>query len=205
MATSPTTVLLAGPRGLRRSTDGGDTFAAIGNRAVARAGLTAIDVAGSTLVASGPRALFRSADRGRTWRAVGRPSRNGRARKVDFVDARTGFWLGDDGRVFRTRNGGRSWSQLLGVGTSDAYGMAFSSATRGYLVFDRSATRRRASGFLLRTTDGGASWHPQFVVATPIPGDGVAAGRGGVDYVLGGESGLLFSRTRRRRRAREHG
>jgi len=97
--------------------------------------------------------------------------------------------------VFRTRNGGRTWSQLLGVGTSDAYGMAFSSATRGYLVFNAFGDATRASGFLLRTTDGGASWHPQFVVATPIPGDGVAAGRGGVDYVLGGESGLLFSRT----------
>src|SRR4051794_22790639 len=38
VATSATTVLLAGPRGLRRSTDGGDTFAAIASRSVARAG-----------------------------------------------------------------------------------------------------------------------------------------------------------------------
>jgi photosystem II stability/assembly factor-like uncharacterized protein len=191
----PGTVLLAGPRGIRRSTDGGDTFSAVSNRDVARAGLTAIDAAGKTLVASGPRAIFRSADRGRTWRAVRRPSRNGFARTVDFVDARTGFWLADDGRVFRTRNGGRSWSQLAGVGTSDAYGMAFSSATRGYLVFNRFGDATAPSGFLLRTNDGGATWHPQFVVAAPIPADGVAAGRGGIDYLLGGESGLLSSRT----------
>jgi photosystem II stability/assembly factor-like uncharacterized protein len=195
VAPSATTVLLAGPRGLRRSTDGGDTFAAVSSRGVSGAALTSIDVAGSTLVAYGPRAIFRSADRGRTWRSVRRPSRNGGARTVDFVDARTGFWLGVDGRVFRTRNAGRSWSQLLGVGTSGAYGMAFSSATRGYLVFNAFGDATRASGFLLRTSDGGASWRPQFVVATPIPGDGVAAGRGGVDYVLGGESGLLFSRS----------
>src|SRR4051794_30599146 len=194
-AGGPGTVVLAGPRGIRRSTDAGDTFSAIANRAVARAGLTAIDLAGSTLVASGPRAIFRSADRGRTWRAVRRPSPNGFARAVDFVDARTGFWLDDDGRVFRTRNGGRSWSQLLGVGTSDAYGMAFSSATRGYLVFNRFGDATTPSGFLLRTSDGGATWHPQFVVSAPIPGAGVAAGRGGIDYLLGGESGLLSSRT----------
>jgi hypothetical protein len=36
---------------------------------------------------------------------------------------------------------------------------------------------------------------PQSVVAAPIPGDGVDAGRGGVDYLLGGESGLLSSRS----------
>src|SRR3954470_11291670 len=195
VAPSPTTVLLAGPRGLRRSTDGGDTFAAIANRAVARALLTSIDTAGSTLVASGPRAIFRSADRGRTWRAVRRPSRNGRARTVDFVDGRTGFWLGNDGRVFRTRNGGRSWTALTGAGTSEAYGMAFSSATRGYLAFNRFGDATTPAGFLLRTSDGGATWRPQFVVASPIPADGLAAGRGGVDYLLGGEAGLLSSRT----------
>jgi photosystem II stability/assembly factor-like uncharacterized protein len=195
VAPSPTTVLLAGPRGLRRSTDGGDTFAAIANRAVARAVLGAIDTAGSTLVASGPRAIFRSSDRGRTWRSVRLPRTRSRARTVDFVDARTGFWLGDDGRVFRTRNGGRSWTPLLGVGTSDAYGMAFSSPTRGYLVFNRFGDASAGAGFLLRTSDGGATWRPQFVVAAAIPGDGVAAGRGGVDYLLGGQAGLLFTRS----------
>jgi photosystem II stability/assembly factor-like uncharacterized protein len=195
VATSPSTVLLAGLHGLRRSTDGGDTFAAIGNRVVARALLTGLDRAGTAVVAYGPRAIFRSADRGRTWRAVRLASRNAHARTVDFVDARTGYWLGNDARVFRTRDGGRRWTQLLGVGTSDAYGMAFSSPTRGYLVFNRFGDVTTPSGFLLRTTDGGATWHPQFVVAAPIPGDGVAAGRGGVDYLLGGESGLLSSRS----------
>jgi photosystem II stability/assembly factor-like uncharacterized protein len=195
VATSPTTVLLAGPRGVRRSTDGGDTFAAIANRAVARASLAGIDVAGSTLVAWGPRAVFRSSDRGRTWRSVRRPGRTTVARKVDFVDARTGYWLGTGGRVWRTRDGGRRWTELLGIGTNDASGMVWSSATRGYLVISRFGDVSTASGFLLRTTDAGATWHPQFVVSTPIPGNGVAAGRGGVDYLLGGDAGLLFSRS----------
>jgi photosystem II stability/assembly factor-like uncharacterized protein len=195
VATSPTTVLLAGPHGVRRSTDGGDTFTSTANRRVARATLTAIDVAGGTLVVSGPRALFRSADRGRTWRAVGRPTRLGLARRVDFLDARTGFWLGTDGRVFRTRDGGRRWTLLTGVGTDAADGMAFSSATRGSLTFDRFGDVTTPSGFVLRTTDAGATWHPQLVVSTPIPGDGIAAGRGGTDYLLGGTNGLLFTRT----------
>jgi len=195
VATSPTTVLLAGPRGLRRSTDGGDTFSAIGNRSVARAGLSGIDVAGSALVAWGPRALFRSSDRGRTWRTIRRPGRTTVARKVDFVDARTGYSLGTGGRVWRTRDGGRRWTELLGIGTNDASGMVWSSATRGYLVISRFGDVATPSGFLLRTTDAGATWHPQFVVSTPIPPNGSAAGRGGVDYLLGGDAGLLFSRS----------
>jgi photosystem II stability/assembly factor-like uncharacterized protein len=195
LAVSASTVLLAGPRGLRRSTDGGDTFAAVSNRAVSRAALTSLDLAGSTIVASGPRAVFRSADRGRTWRAVGRPSKRSVARKVDFLTARAGFWLGADGRVFRTADGGRRWTQLVGVGTSDAAGMAFSSARRGYLVFSRFGDVTAPSGFLLRTTDAGATWHPQLVVGSPIPGDGIAAAGNGVDYLLGGDAGLLFSRS----------
>jgi hypothetical protein len=97
--------------------------------------------------------------------------------------------------VFRTSDSGRHRTPLLGVGTSDATGMAFSSATRGYLVFDRFGDVTTPSGFLMRTTDAGKTWHPQFVVSAPIPGDGVAAGRGGVDYLLGGDAGLLFSRS----------
>jgi hypothetical protein len=73
--------------------------------------------------------------------------------------------------------------------------MAFSSATRGYLVFNRFGDASAGAGFLLRTSDGGDTWRPQFVVAAAIPGDGVAAGRGGVDYLLGGQSGLLFTRS----------
>ncbi len=146
-------------------------------------------------MAWGPRALFRSSDRGRTWRTVGRPGRTTVARKVDFVDARTGYWLGTGGRVWRTRDGGRRWTELLGIGTNDASGMVWSSATRGYLVISRFGDVATASGFLLRTTDAGATWHPQFVVSTPIPPNGIATGRGGVDYLLGGDAGLLFSRS----------
>jgi photosystem II stability/assembly factor-like uncharacterized protein len=195
VAPSPTTVVLAGPTGLRRSTDGGDTFAAAGGRAIARARLAGVDRAGTTLVAYGPRAVFRSTDRGRTWRTVGRSSRRAVPVKVDFVDARRGFWLGTDGRVYRTANGGRRWTLLRATGTEQVRGLAFSSPTRGYLVIERFGGLASRSGFLLRTTDGGATWHPQLVVAAPIPGEGIAAAPGGTDYVLGGDSGLLSSRT----------
>ena len=143
VAPSPTTVLLAGPRGLRRSTDGGDTFSAIGNRSSRARACAGIDVAGGTLVAWGPRALFRSL-RPRPDLAHGRPPgpRDGRP-KVDFVDARDGLLARGPAAASAARaTAAGAGRELLGVGTSDASGMAWSSATRGYLVI-RPLRRRR--------------------------------------------------------------
>ena len=195
VATSPTTVLLAGPLGLRRSTDGGDTFSAVGNRSVARAGLSAIDVAGSTLFAWGPRALFRSSDRGRTWPRPAAPAARPRARQGRLRRRADGLLAGTGRPLWRTRDGGRrgpSCSASARTTPRAWCGRARRAATSSSAA---SATSSTASGFLLRTTDAGATWHPQFVVSTPIPADGIATGRGGVDYLLGGDAGLLFSRS----------
>ncbi|HEX7299740.1 MAG TPA: hypothetical protein VF257_12095 [Solirubrobacteraceae bacterium] len=191
-APSATTVILVGPTGLRRSTDSGDTFSAVRGKDVVKARLDAIDRAGSALFASGPRDLLRSTNRGRTWKAVHKP---GRVRAVDFVDARTGYFLAQSGALWRTTSAGKRWSRLLGVGTQGAYGIAFSSKTKGYLVIDRFGDVSERSGFLLHTTDSGATWHPQFVVSTPILGAGIAATSSGTDYLLGGQSSLLFTTT----------
>ena len=119
----------------------------------------------------------------------------GRVRAVDFLDARTGYFLAEGGSLWRTSSAGKRWSKLLGVGTERAYGIAFSSKNKGYLVIDRFGDVTDRSGFLMHTTDGGATWHPQFVVSTPILGGGIAATSSGTDYLLGGESSLLFTTT----------
>jgi photosystem II stability/assembly factor-like uncharacterized protein len=199
-APSSTVVLLAGPRGVRRSTDAGTTFDAVPGRLVATARLRGLDRAGSASVAYGPAAILRSVDRGRTWLRVPRPGAGRRSSgklvaDVDFVDARTGFVLAADGALYRTDNAGRNYTALPGVGTHTALGMSFSSARSGYLVIERFGDVTRRSGFLLRTRDGGATWYPQFVVSTPIAGAGVAAAAGGTDYLLGGPSSLLASTT----------
>jgi photosystem II stability/assembly factor-like uncharacterized protein len=190
MAPSPTTVILVGPTGLRRSTDGGETFSTVSGKPVVKARLGGIDRATGALFAYGRRDLVRSLDRGRTWTAIHKP---GRVVQADFLDARNGYFLAEGGAVYKTVDGGRRWRQLLGVGTSGAYGISFSSRTRGYLVIDRFGATPGRAGFLLRTSDGGATWHPQFVVSTPIAGGGIAAPGGGTDYLLGGGSSLLFS------------
>jgi photosystem II stability/assembly factor-like uncharacterized protein len=192
-ASSPNVVMVIGPTGIRRSTDGGGSFTAVTSKAAARARVYSADRAGSSVFAYGNRVLIRSADGGKTWVKVRTPKAG--IRRADFVDARNGFILDDRGPVYRTRNGGRTWTELPGVGMREAYGMAFSSATRGYLVIPVFGDVAQRSGFLLRTTDGGSTWHPQFVVSDQISAVGIAAPGGGTDYLLGGESSLLASRS----------
>ena len=192
VAPSTSTVILTGPTGLRRSTDGGDTFSTVTDRDVVKAKLNGIDRAGSALFAFGARDLLRSPDRGRTWTAIHKPAR---VEQADFLDARTGYVLAIGGSVWKTTNGGKRWTRLLGVATEHPYGMAFSSKTKGYLVIDSFGQAGQRGGFLLHTSDGGATWHPQFVVSAPILGAGIAATSSGTDYLLGGESSLLFTTT----------
>ena len=205
-APSPTSVMVIGPTGVRRSTDSGGSFEAVKGKAVSQAPLDGVDRAGSATVAWGGQDLIMSADNGKTWKTVLKPGTyvkvRGRKAKVnrlgirraDFIDARTGFLLDVSGRVWRTANGGSRWTELPGVGTNAARGMSFSNARDGYLVISTFGDVRQPTGFLLRTDDGGATWHPQFVVSNPIADDGVAAGSA-TDYLLGGEQSLLYSTT----------
>jgi photosystem II stability/assembly factor-like uncharacterized protein len=206
-APSPTAVLVIGPTGIRRSTDSGGSFSAVKGDAVARTRLGAVDRAGSAIIAYGNQDLIQSSDGGKTWKALRKPgtykrlSRRSKKlvnrlgiRNADFIDARTGFLLDTTGRLYRTSNAGKSWTELPGIGTNAARGMSFSSAQKGYLVISSFGDIRQPTGFLLRTDDGGATWHPQFVVSNPIADNGVAAG-GATDYLLGGQQSLLYSTT----------
>jgi photosystem II stability/assembly factor-like uncharacterized protein len=200
-APSASTVLVVGPRGLRRSTDAGQTFSAVSARAVARAQLSDVNAArGGAIFVWSATTVARSLDQGRTWAALVKPGANARARRrlriaqVAFSSSAAGLLRDSHGQIWRTTNAGRSWSVLRGVGTERIQGMATSSAAGAYLVTDMFGVGGRG-GYLLRTNDGGATWQPQFVVSTPIVSDGIAAQPGGTDYLLGGESGLLFSTT----------
>ena len=204
VAPAPATVLTVGPRGVRRSTDGGESFSGVRGR-VSDAALTGVDRAGATLVVYGPTDVLRSTDRGATWQRINRPGWKPKTKRrkafagfvvsqADFVDARLGFVLDAAGVLWRTGNGGRTYRRLDGVGTASVEGIAFSSATAGYLVVRRFGDARADAGYLLRTTDGGTTWRPQFVVNTPIGARGVATS-GSTDYLLGGKADLLSTTT----------
>jgi photosystem II stability/assembly factor-like uncharacterized protein len=81
---------------------------------------------------------------------------------VFFVDAQRGWAVGSKGALLRTEDGGAHWT-LRARPTEDALqDVFFTDAQTGWIVCERSiyAPMRadEARGYLLKTTDGGASW-----------------------------------------------
>jgi photosystem II stability/assembly factor-like uncharacterized protein len=194
LAPDADTVLVVGPRGIRRSTDAGQTFAQLRSRAVLRTQLTDVASAhaGGATFAWSETALVRSTDRGRNWTTLARPGRQVRIAQVAFANGRVGLLLDTSGRVWRTSSAGSRWALLTSVGTEDVDGIAVDSAHAATLVI--RGFGGRAGGYLLRSDYGGLTWRPQFVVNEQIGARGLVAGDG-VDYLLAGTADLLFSTT----------
>jgi photosystem II stability/assembly factor-like uncharacterized protein len=184
-------VLLIGPHGILRSTGTNATFARSRSRAARRAKLFEVDRAGGAVFAYGSRRIAVSTNGGRSWRTVRRP-RRALLEAVDFVTARSGYLLEQNGRLWKTRDRGRTWHLLLGTGTETAIGLSFSSRSAGYLVLSRFGNR--PGGYLLRTSDGGRTWRPQLLTGTQLDPDSVAA-RGPTDYALAGDGSLFRTST----------
>ncbi|MDQ3936567.1 MAG: YCF48-related protein, partial [Actinomycetota bacterium] len=172
LAVDESRVILVGPVGLRRSTNGGNSFIAVRSRGTTRAGFGDVGSVGRFLFAWGSRAIAVSPNGGTGWRRVPRPLRRADIEKVDFVSSRRGFVLYSSGRLFRTANGGRSWTEILATGTEGGYDMDFSDSRHGYLAIEEFGDD--ASGYVLQTDDGGVTWEPQLVDSEPLRVRGIA-------------------------------
>ncbi|HEY1450154.1 MAG TPA: hypothetical protein VGF47_04315 [Solirubrobacteraceae bacterium] len=172
-------VLLVGPVGIYRSVAGG-RFNPVTGKVVARARLSHVEVVGSTAFAYGQRALVRSSNGGASWNAIRLPQTNKKGhsstviRSVSFVSASVGLLLDEQGRLWRTRNGGGSWSEMLSTGTSSASGVAFADPQHAFLTLPRFGSDT-TDAYVLHTADGGATWHPQVIAAGLLDGSGLAA------------------------------
>ena len=163
-AYSESVVLLVSPRVVLRSADAGRHFRPVRRRPLRRRTLLNIDPAGFAVVAFGPRAIVASRDGGRSWRRIRRPTKKHQIDGLDFRSARSGWVVQSDGRVFATRDAGRSWTESLAVGRSNAARVAFATADAGWLRLDVGVGMSPAT--VLRTSDGGKSWAPQIVART---------------------------------------
>jgi photosystem II stability/assembly factor-like uncharacterized protein len=181
MALGSAVVLLVGPRGIIRSRDGGAEFSRVRGRLGTGPKLFDVDRGGGAVFAYGSKNMIVSTNKGKSWKKVRLPKRT-LLSAVDFVTANGGFALGQDGRVFKTRDRGRHWSDLAGLGSDDGVGLSFSSASKGYVVVSRFGDDAR--GYVLRTSDSGRTWRPQLVSSQPVLGSGVAAS---------GSTGLLLT------------
>lgn len=106
-------------------------------------------------------AIYRSTDKGNTWVATASQTSNSAANLADFhfINAYNGWAVkgypsGEDGQkasIFRTTDGGVSWSPVNGTGEySGLSSIRFADGNTGVAV--------GRGGLVLVTTDGGASW-----------------------------------------------
>lgn len=83
-------------------------------------------------------------------------------RAVYFLDRDRGWTVGGNGALLATNNGGKSWRILRRPTEDTLHDIYFSDAEHGWLVCERSIYLLKAKdeprSYLLRTTDGGATW-----------------------------------------------
>ena len=185
-------VLLVGPAGVWRSTDG-RTFRANAQTDVRKAPLFDVDRSGKTVVAYGPKHLFLSRSGGAAFRRIARPSKKTRVDVVDIVSSKTFFLLDARGYVYRTDNAGRRWRELAGLGTEVAYGMSFSDSKHGWVGVSEFGAD--SSGYVMRTSDGGRTWEPQLLARSNVTRFGVAAAGRSAGFAVIGSNGVFATRT----------
>lgn len=188
-AVSARTLLLVGPKGIFRSTDGGADFRKIpghvrvGHRAgptLASLQFDSVLVAGHTVVAwrhkpgTGPVVI--STNQGRTWREAPNPPKAAGDRSVALSAGR--LWLLQDQGLWETGQNGRHWQAVpsigqIGLPIADEFSdVSFSSRQDGIIGLTGrgdadGGTVLGAAAFatnVLRTTNGGRSWVPEDVV-----------------------------------------
>ena len=93
---------------------------------------------------------------------------------VAFTSASSGLLLDAQSRLWQTRNGGRTWSEVLSTGTSGGTSLAFSDPRHGFMTID-SFGSDFGNAYVLRTSDGGATWHPQLIAAGTVAARGLVA------------------------------
>jgi photosystem II stability/assembly factor-like uncharacterized protein len=180
-------ILLVGPRGIRRSVNGGDSFEPVGDLVARSAAVSEVDTSPTAVVAYGARTVISSSDGGRTWKRVTLPRRLV-VRDAAFLSARLGYVLDATGRVWRTANAGKTWAELRSVGTNVRL-IEFADPRNGYAV--STGDLISASGTVFRTSDEGKTWHPQFLGGAPIVD---IRGAGLTDYALAAP-GTLYATT----------
>jgi photosystem II stability/assembly factor-like uncharacterized protein len=169
-APSPDVVVLAGPRGIRRG-EGATQPQAVGNSTLRKATLSGVNAHSGLLVAwgSAEKHIFLSTDQGKTWKTIKLPKKVAVGfvpQAADFVSRKVGFFFDRGNRLFKTTNGGRTWTQQVAAATSDPIGISMADASNGIiplLRFGPPVAGPAPEAYVLRTSDGGKTWRPQLL------------------------------------------
>ncbi len=79
---------------------------------------------------------------------------------VYFLDENTGWIAGSSGAFFATKDGGKIWTKQKNVTQDTIRQVYFTNEKNGFLLCERDVFSRGSNSvsYLLKTTDGGASW-----------------------------------------------
>ena len=102
--------------------------------------------------------LLHSTDGGATWEEIARVTGN----DIDFADAMHGWLVGGSGAIFRSEDGGQSWSEqdsgtdihlkdIEAIDTNEAWVVGSGEGSGDEIAYPSPTV-------LLHTTDGGATW-----------------------------------------------
>lgn len=203
-------VILVGPRGIRVGSGGG-AFTAVGNKSLRKAPLTSIAVTGPVAVVftSGEGTMYLSSDSGSNWKPVTLPVRKtkkvgkkvikylkavGHEDGVAFPSEKVGFVVDSSNQLLKTTNGGKTWVDMTGTGTSDVNVVTMASPTAGFMTigsFGFQAPGPNSDAFVLRTSDGGKTWRPQAIARGSLLG--VLAASDTQGYALLADNRLFFT------------
>jgi photosystem II stability/assembly factor-like uncharacterized protein len=188
-------VILVTRGGIAYSADGGDSFTLVkspalrASRAI-RNGVIRTVSAGSRAFVIGARGILRSLGGGVRWDVVSLPRANGRVARLaagDCAGPATCWVVTTGGRLYRTTNAGRTWSNVTpGVGVP-LKTIRQVAAGRAGEAFIAPAPSPAGPGLVLHTADGGKTWAPQLLQAVGLQS---------IDAVPGRAWALAFGGTR---------
>ncbi|GAB1349185.1 hypothetical protein MASR1M107_13980 [Ignavibacteriales bacterium] len=152
-----------------RSTNGGTTWSLIPFSATSTATFYSIDMVDNNLgfISGTNSAIYKTTNSGASWDSVaatGLPA-GATFRKVDFVDANTGWVFASapstlTNFIYKTTDGGATWTGqsngLPAVSNGQMYGAYMINANEGYGISYQPIP--------YKTTDGGTTWTPQALV-----------------------------------------
>lgn len=148
------TLLIAANKGVSKSTDGGLTINPTGTGKFRKTGFDRIDVAGSAVIAYSNTAISITTDLGSKWKSIKKPKAVKTVRRIDFLNAKSGYILDFKSELWFTSTGGKKWTRIMTTTDDQARQVAFNDVKHGFLA--------DSSGRVLFTADGGATWATQF-------------------------------------------
>ncbi len=183
-------VLLVGPTGVRRSTDGGEAFGQVASKAIKGKSLRRRTTARPSCSTS----TGRTARRGpRTTGAPGARSSFRRSlaetalARLDFTDKKHGWVMTGLGRVYRQTNG-KTWARVRSFGPGRVVELAFSGKKTGFVSLQFGPF---TGPLIMRTDDGGLSWAPELLTNQEVAFGQMLATGPKSGYVNAGGSQLL--------------